>query len=102
VDPASGSVVHCLVHFCLNAIEAGGFAIFQFVNSSIDLCKCDGGVKFRENGTLVVIGKDCGINRAMIVEHPIKIGAKHSHVLLAIGSNLPFSLPLMSSGDADE
>jgi hypothetical protein len=42
MDVPSGLAIHCFVRLRRNAIEARGFANFQFVDGSIDFLKGDG------------------------------------------------------------
>ena len=66
-------------------IKTWTFAVFQFIDGSIDFIKCDGGVNFVKDWTLGDFIKNGRINRSMVVEDLLEVRTKYCHIFLAIG-----------------
>ena len=73
MDPPSGCNVHRLVCFWWDPTQTWTFAVFQFIDGSIDFVEGDGGVDFVKDWTWGDFIKNGRVNRALVVENSLEV-----------------------------
>ena len=86
MDSPSGRNIHRFVRFWWDPIQTWTFAVFQFIDGSINFGEGDGGVNFVKDWTLGNFIKNGRVNRAMVVENSLEVRTKYCHIFLAISS----------------